>query len=164
MKKYPEYLYHTTSIRNFITILKEKRLCPKGGRINGYDEETISFSDILSDYTAFYGDCIIEFIAESLCKKNNIYPYKYEVDENSKDFYDMPFWEAEWRTKEVSFDYNDINQIYFLTPPLLTLSEFLKEKNIKYKQIEERDLPSFPEEFFIKRYKERLKGRKHAQV
>lgn len=76
----------------------------------------------------------------------------------------MPFWEAEWRIKEVSFDYNDINQIYFLTPPLLTLSEFLKEKNIKYKQIEKRDLPSFPEEFFIKRHKERLKGRKYAQV
>ena len=159
-----KYLYHTTSVRNLIAILKEKRLYPKGERINGYDEETISFSDILSDYTVFYGDVIIEFIAESLFKKNNIYPYKYEVNENSKDFYDMPFWEAEWRAKEVSFDYNDINQICFLTPPLLTLSEFLKENNIKYKQIEEKDLPSFPEEFFIKRYKERVGGREHAQV
>jgi hypothetical protein len=157
MKLEIKLFYHVTSIGNLITILKEKVLIPKGERINGYDEDTISFSDILNDYATFYGNAIIEFVAKQLIRKNEIYPYKYDVDENSKDFYDMPFWETEWRGKQVKFDYNDINKIYFLDVPLLSISKLLHENGVKFKIISEKDLPSFSESYFMEKYRERMK-------
>lgn len=144
-------------MKNFISILKEKSLIPKGERIGGYNEETVSFSEILSDYLMFYGNVIIEFITKRLLIKNEIYFYKYEVDDDSDDFYDMPFWEAEWRAKEVKFEYKDINKIYFLIPHLLTINKFLQYKNIKFEVINPNDLLSYSEVFFINKYKERIK-------
>ena len=47
MTKYiPKYLYHATSVDNFSDIIKDKILIPKGKRINGLDEDTVSLFDI----------------------------------------------------------------------------------------------------------------------
>ncbi|GEM_PF-4092162 len=156
MKKggnFPKYLYHATSLSNLIAILEEKVFTPKGRRISGYDEDTISFSDILSDYLSFYGDVIIELSARRLMEKNKIYPYRYDVEENSQDFYDMPFWEAEWRGKNVKFEYSDVNKIYFLDLPLLSITKFLHENKIEFEIISKEDLPSYSEEYYIEKYK-----------
>ena len=162
--KLPRYLYHATSILNLEKILTQKILIPIGKRINGYDEDTISLSDMLTDYTPFYGDIVIEFKANNLFKKNEIYPYVYEIDESNPEFYDMPFWESEWRAKDVRFDYSDINKIYLInTPILLSAISLLKEKRIKFEIIDEKNLPSFPESYLIKRYKERMKIKKEME-
>lgn len=163
--KIPKYLYHATSIVNLDKILTQKVLAPLGKRINGYDEDTISLSDILSDYTPFYGDVIIEFKAKNLFKKNRIYPYEYEVDESDPEFFDMPFWEAEWRAKNIKFDYSDINKIYFVNPPILLSSiRILQNKKTKFEIIDEKRLPSFSENYLIEKYKERMKMKKSMEA
>jgi len=153
----PKYLYHATSQINLISLLEKKFLAPIGKRINGYDEDTVSMCDILSDYVPFYGDCVIEFKADSLFKRNKIYPYKYDIDESNPEFYDLPFWEAEWRAQKVQFIYFDISRIYFLAPPLLKIVRFLKKNDINYTIIKESDLPSYSEDYLIERYKKRIR-------
>jgi len=158
----PKYLYHATSMSNLIAILKEKILIPKGKRINGYVEDTVSFLDILNDYMVFYGDIIIEFFGKNLIRKNSIYPHDYGLKETDPGFYDMPFWEAEWKGKEIKFEYEDINKIYFLEPPLLSIVNILLDNKIKFEIISEKDLPRFSEEYYIMKYKERINRYKCA--
>ncbi|MGC8979666.1 hypothetical protein [Caldisericum sp.] len=156
--KLPKYLYHATSFVNLGEILEQKILAPVEKRINGYDEDSISLSDMLTDYTPFYGDVVIEFRTINLFKKNEIYPFDYGIDESYPEFYDMPFWEAEWRAKSVKFDYHDINKIYFINQPvLISPIRILQEKKIKFEIISEKDLRSFSDAYYIKKYGERLK-------
>lgn len=155
----PQYLYHATRMTTLLGILEDKVLIAKGERINGYDEDTISLSDILSDYIIFYGDVVMEFIATNLFRKNRIYPYVYGMEEDNPDFYDMPFWESEWRAKEVVFEYFDINKIYFFTAPLLSVKGLLRDKGIELEIVNVKDLQSYDEAHLIERYKERIKMR-----
>ncbi|MCD6171889.1 MAG: hypothetical protein J7J36_05720, partial [Thermoplasmata archaeon] len=111
----------------------------------------------LSDYVPFYGDCVIEFKADSLFKKNKICPYKYDIEESNPEFYDLPFWEAEWRAKKIQFIYSDISKIYFLDIPLLKIIKFLKKNDINYTIIKESDLPPYSENYLIERYKKRIR-------
>jgi hypothetical protein len=160
MKKktnFPEYLYQATNRINLESIIEKKLLVPIGKRINGYDENTISLSDILTDYTPFYGDVVLEFKADNLFKKNKIYPRRYEINENGPEFLEMPFWEAEWRAKMVKFSYSDINMVYFLAEPLLSNIGLLRDKNISFGIIYEKKLPSYPEIYLIERYREQIK-------
>jgi len=144
-------------------IIRDKILLPKGKRINGFDEDTVSLFDILSRWVEHYGHIIIEFKANQLFTKNKIYPYNYGIDENDPEFYDMPFWETEWRAKTIRFNYSDINKIYIIENNFLSLSNkiettnLLIEKGIKFKTIKIADLPDYPESYFIQKYKERIK-------
>lgn len=153
----PEYLYHATRQLNLESILVKKCLAPIGKRINGYDEDTISLSDILTDYVIHYGDAVIKFRAQELFEKNKIYPYNYGINENDPEFYNMPFWESEWRAKGIRFDYSEIDKIYLISHPLLTTIKVLKDKNIMFKVISPSNLPSYSEKFLVKKYKERIK-------
>jgi len=163
--KLPKYLYHATSVVNLENILTHKILAPIGKRINGYDEDTISLSDILTDYTQFYGDVVIEFKTNNIFKKNDVYPYEYGIDEDNPEFYDMPFWEAEWRARSIKFDYSYINKIYFVNCPIpLSMIRILSDKQIKFEIIEEKNLPSFSESLLIEKYRERMEIKKEMEI
>ncbi|MCM8785800.1 MAG: hypothetical protein NC899_06150 [Candidatus Omnitrophica bacterium] len=158
----PKYLYHATSVDNFSEIIKDRILIPKGKRINGLDEDTVSLFDVLSRWVEHYGHIIIEFKASQIFIKNKIYPYNYGINEDDPEFYDLPFWEAEWRAKKVKFDYHDINKTYIIednflsTVDKINIIKILIEKNIKFKVIKIADLTNYSENYFIRKYKERI--------
>jgi len=142
----------------------------RGVQRGGYNEKQISFADFLSKYLEDFGDVCFEFKAQNLLAKNRIYPFDYKLEKEyfylPDGFPSMPFWECEWQSKRVKFEYADINKVILFSDRLhIGQIEFIigmfKQFNVKYEITEFSKLPEPDYDFFIKRYLKRMReGRK----
>ncbi len=113
--------------------------------------------------SVIFGSVIISFKAKNLTSKNDIRPTIY--DESDKDnFLDMPFEEAEWSSKEVAFNYNDIEKIIFVVSNTSdggvagVIRGIMEREGIKIDLVEEEKMPDHSYEFCLKRYYERVES------
>ncbi|ODS35385.1 hypothetical protein BEH94_00625 [Candidatus Altiarchaeales archaeon WOR_SM1_SCG] len=156
-----KHFYHLTTFNNTLGILEKKVLIPGRGE---YDEKQVCIADFLSQYLEDFGNVCFEFNFENLFAKNYIYPFDYEIEEQyfylPDGFPAMPFWECEWQSERVEFEYNDINKMILFSNELhseeiKSIADMLNHLDIAYKIMDFSELPEPDFEFFIRRYLKR---------
>jgi hypothetical protein len=140
--------------------------CGNGEQRGGYNEIQISVSDFLSKYLEDFGEVCFEFKARNLIARNKIYPFNYRIRPQyfylDDGFPAMPFWECEWQSKKIKFEYRDINKLILFSDRLFekeinAIVSMLKQLDISYDIMKFSKLPEPDYDCFIKRYLKRLK-------
>lgn len=158
-------LYHSTNQENLLSILRTKRLIAnQGERIGGINFDYIYMSDLYHKYLSIiFGSVIIQFKTDTLFVKNNISPTVYD-ESNQEDFLSMPFEESEWSSKEVVFDYEDIEKIIFVISDTNdgeiagVIDSIMEDEDISKDWVVQTKMPDYPYEFCLQRYRERIKN------
>lgn len=159
--------YHSTNQENLLSILRKRKIIAnEGKRIGGLNSDRIYMSDLYHKYlSVIFGSVIIQFKADVLIAKNDICPTVYD-ESDKEDFLDMPFEEAEWSSKEVIFDYDDIEKIIFVISDTDDgevagiISSIMEHEGISKDWVDQKVMPNHSYEFCLKRYYKRI--RDHA--